>query len=122
PELILVIEPQLALARHRTDIRLFRDQTVPEIVTQVLAGFGIAPELRLRDSYVRRPYCVQLRETDLAFINRLLEDEGIFYFFLEGDILVLADSPAAYEPIEGIPVLPFRHVIGTSEPEDAVRT
>ena len=95
PEVHLVIEPSLALLRHRTDIRLFRQKTVPEIVTEVLSRFGISPQLWLSRSYERREYTVQFRESDLDFVNRLLEDEGVAYYFLENGSMVLADSAAA---------------------------
>src|SRR5215207_765432 len=78
-DVAMIVEPRIALARHRIDIRIFRERTVPEIVAQVLSGLGIELELRLREHYATRPYCVQMRETDLDFVSRLLEDEGIFY-------------------------------------------
>ena len=120
PELCLVIEPRLALARHRSNMRIFRDRSVPEIVTQVLAGIGVKPELRLSESYAPRPYCVQLRETDFDFVSRLLEDEGIGYFFLEGDTLVLCDSAAGYEPMPGGQTLQFRHGAGLDKAREVV--
>lgn len=112
----VVVEPQLALLRHRVDYRVFRDKTVPEIVEEVLAVVGIrtAAEgpsrltLRLAGTYARRPYCVQCRESDLDFVHRLLEDDGIFYYFLEHDGLVLGDHTASPEPIAGATILPFR--------------
>jgi type VI secretion system secreted protein VgrG len=101
PEALVVVEPRLALAGHRRDSRVFRDRTAPEIVVEVLAAIGVVPELRLANAYARRAYCVQYEETDFAFVSRLLEAEGIFYFLLEGDTLVLADRPNAFEPLPG---------------------
>ncbi|MEZ4296840.1 MAG: type VI secretion system tip protein TssI/VgrG [Polyangiaceae bacterium] len=106
-EVELVLEPRLTLARFRTDLRVFRNMTVPEIVADTLSQIGVTPSLRLAGSYDKRPYCVQWRETDLDFVHRLLEDEGIFYYFLPGDVMVLGDSPAAYEPIVD-PKVPYR--------------
>jgi type VI secretion system secreted protein VgrG len=85
--------------------RVFQEKTVPEIVQQVLEEGGIPSdrvELRLSATYAKREYCVQYRETDLDFVQRLLEDEGIFYFFRHDQgshVLVLGDSPSAHEPI-----------------------
>lgn len=98
-EVRAVLEPRLAVTRHRTDIRLFRDRTAVQIVREVLASYGIEPELRLAAEYPLRPYTVQMKESDLAFVSRLLEDEGIFYFFRDGDVVVLGDGPAAYEAV-----------------------
>jgi type VI secretion system secreted protein VgrG len=120
PEVHLVIEPSLALLRHRTDIRLFRQKTVPEIVTEVLSRFGISPQLWLSRSYERREYCVQFRESDLDFVNRLLEDEGVTYYFLENGSMVLADSAAAYDSISGDQVIPFRGGVGMDRHSDAI--
>jgi len=104
----LVLEPRLALAAQRLDSRIFRDLSVIDIVTQVLADIKVVPQLRLSQSYPQRAYCVQYQERDLDFVHRLLEDEGIFYFFGEGDTLVLGDSPAAFEAIAGEPAIPYR--------------
>lgn len=129
PEIFAVIEPQLALLRHRVDYRVFRDKTVPQIVTEVVSIVGIAPgaeaaaaglSLRLSGSYATRPYTVQCRESDLDFIHRLLEEEGIFYYFLEEGGLVLGDSPGAYENIAGSMNVPFRGGLGLDMNEDAV--
>jgi type VI secretion system secreted protein VgrG len=118
PEVYLVLEPVFSIAAYRSDIRLFRDKTAPEIITVVLTGLGIAYEPRLSGSYERRPYCVQMRETDMDFVKRLMEDEGIFYFFTEDDVMILGDHTAAYEP--GGPTLPFHAGAGMDQNEDAV--
>lgn len=120
PEVTLVLEPRLSLLRHRRDIRLFRDQSVPEMVRDVVSALGVKIELRLRDSYEKRPYCVQWRETDLDYVHRLLEDEGIFYYITDEDVMVLGDRPAAYQPIDGPPRLPFRAGMGMDQNEDAI--
>ncbi len=120
-EVELVLEPRLTLARFRKDLRVFRNKTVPQIVTETLSQIGVTPELRLSASYDKRPYCVEWRETDLDFVHRLLEDEGIFYYFLPGDVMVLGDSPAAYEPIAS-PVVPYRAASAMDRHVDAVTT
>ena len=120
PEVTIIVEPRFAILRYRRDYRLFRDKTAPEIVQEVVQALGVKIELRLRDSYERRPYCVQFRETDFDFVNRMLEDEGIFYYFLDNDTMVLGDSAAAYETITGNAQLPFRSGQGMNLNEDAV--
>ena len=82
------------------DCRIFQNKSVPDIVQQVFTDRGFTDYAnRLTGSYQPREYCVQYRETDLNFISRLLEDEGIFYFFEHDDnkhTLVLADKPTAF--------------------------
>ena len=77
--------------------RIFQQLSVPEIVEQVFRRLGYDDfELRLVGTYPKRDYCVQYRETHLDFVSRLLEDEGIYYFFehtRERHVLVLADAP-----------------------------
>lgn len=117
-EIAVVLEPRLATLRHRVDIRVFRDKTAPQIVTEVLEALGVMVEQRLSSSYTVRPYTVQFRESDLAFASRLLEDDGIFYFFDQDDMVVLGDSPNAYDGPLGI--MPFRQASGLDVQKDAV--
>jgi len=93
--LAVVLESPLSLLRHRVDIRIFRDLDVPTIVEQVLGGLGVGVERSLSSSYAVRPYTVQWRESDLAVVSRLLEDEGIYYAALASGTVLLGDSPAA---------------------------
>lgn len=120
PDLQLVVKPGLSLLQHRTDIRVFRNKTAPQIVTEVLAAFGIKPDWRLRDDYEIRPYCVQFRESDFDFVSRLLEDEGIYYYFGNDGSIVYGDSVAAYDVIAGISELPYRAGYGLDHHEDAI--
>ena len=90
----LRLVPALALLRRRSTSRIFQDETVPQILQHVLAAASIPLELRLSRTYAVRSYCVQYRETDLAFVRRLAAEEGIAFCF--------ADAPApAPAPAEG---------------------
>jgi type VI secretion system secreted protein VgrG len=91
---------------HRQDCRIFQEKTALEIVDAVLknVGFESGTDFRiaLRGTYTIREYCVQYRESDWAFVSRLLEEEGVGYFFEHsesGHVLVIADDPASFEPI-----------------------
>jgi type VI secretion system secreted protein VgrG len=86
----LIIEPGLALLGLRRTSRVFQAKTVPQIVQAILAEHQAANpilaqsfilELHLERPHPPRSYCVQHRETDLAFIERLLAEEGISYRF-----------------------------------------
>ncbi len=103
----LEVRPAVEALRHRRDTRIFQDMTVPEILEAVL-GVGLSPYERSIDNRTSRTYpsCeyrVQYDETDLDFCQRLMEEEGIVYFFeFEGDkeTLVLADGANEYASIE----------------------
>ena len=103
----LQLVPALRLLGEKKDSRIFQDQTVPEIVSIVLRASGVTLRTQLTKSYRKRVYCVQHQETDLRFVERLLAEEGIFYFFehpageTASEILVLADEVSACKPIAG---------------------
>ncbi|MFO0615801.1 MAG: type VI secretion system tip protein TssI/VgrG [Polyangiaceae bacterium] len=102
----VVLESPLALARHRVDVRIFRDLDVPTIVERVLSAFGVTVERRLSSTYAVRPYTVQWRESDYAFVSRLLEDEGIYFATADAGGVILGDAPASYterEPLAYVP-------------------
>lgn len=99
----LDVVPALWMLGLGRNSRIFEERTVPEIVETVLAGalrtYGRGVRLELSRIYPRREYCVQYQESDLEFVHRLLEEEGIAYSFdHEGDVemLVLHDSNAAF--------------------------
>jgi type VI secretion system secreted protein VgrG len=117
PELYLVVEPSLALARYRSDVRVFRDMSAVDIVNEVLAALGLELERRLSEPHPPRAYCVQMRETDLDFVSRLLEEEGIAYFTEGAETIVLADRPGAYQL--GV-TLPYRAAAGMDQFEESV--
>ena len=84
-----------------SNCRIFQNKSVPDIVEQIFKDRGYTDyQLKLQGTYQPREYCVQYRETDFNFVSRLLEDEGIFYFFEQTEdkhTLVLADDKAAFK-------------------------
>ena len=119
----LTLVPRAWLLLHRMDSRIFQDLTAPEIVQKVLSGAGLAEgsdfKLSVQGTYTTREYCVQYRESDWDFVCRLLEEEGIYYFFDQGqsdEALVMADNVAAYPPIAGDATLLFRPGSGALGP------
>ncbi|HSP80696.1 MAG TPA: type VI secretion system tip protein TssI/VgrG [Myxococcaceae bacterium] len=105
--------------------RIFQGKTVPQIVKAVLEEAGVEVKLSLSGSYEAREYCTQYRETDLAFISRLLEWEGIFYFFQhaeDGHLMVLGDGPNVHEALPGGATLPVKEKEGMAEEGEYLRT
>ena len=93
--------PSIWFLGLRADCRIFQNLTVPEIVEQVLKDRGVDFKAKLSGAYGKREYCVQYRESDLNFISRLLEEEGIFYFFEHArnkHVMILADLPSVFAP------------------------
>lgn len=90
-----------------SDCRIFQNMSVTEIVEKVFGDLGYSDfRWNLAGQYGQREYCVQYRETHLDFVSRLLEEEGIFYFFEhteDAHTLVLADFQGAVRPCPGQP-------------------
>ena len=84
------------------DCRIFQNLSVMEIVDEIFGKYPDAKvDKRLLNSYSPREFCVQYRESDLNFVSRLLEEEGVFYFFDHSDAghtLVLADDNSFIDP------------------------
>jgi type VI secretion system secreted protein VgrG len=93
--------PWLWLLNLYSNCRIFQNKSVPDIVEKIFQDRGFTDyQLRTHGTYHPREYCVQYRETDFNFVSRLLEDEGIFYFFeqtKDKHELVLADDPTAFK-------------------------
>jgi type VI secretion system secreted protein VgrG len=88
------IVPTLLLLDLTSDCRIFQNQKIPDILEKVLREGGVDVKLSLTKAYTPLDYCVQYRETDFAFVSRLCEQEGIFYYFehsKSGHKVVLAD-------------------------------
>ncbi|MHC4166688.1 MAG: type VI secretion system Vgr family protein [Planctomycetota bacterium] len=96
------VVPWLWFLSRTADCRIFQDKTVPDIIKQIFRDRGFTNfEDGLTGSYQAREYCVQYRETEFSFVNRLMEQEGIYYYFKHDNgkhSLVLADSYSAHEP------------------------
>jgi type VI secretion system secreted protein VgrG len=112
------VHPWLWFLSRTADCRIFQEKTVPEIVSTI---FSEHPTASFKDdttgTYSKWTYCVQYRETDLNFVSRLLEHEGIYFYFTHTDgkhTMVLADSYSGHGPFQGKPV-PF------IAPEDLAR-
>ena len=96
------VVPQLWLLTRKAQSRIFQQVSVPEILRQVLQGLDVSFEIQ--GTFHPRDYCVQYRETDFNFASRLMEEEGISYYFkhsANGHVMVVANAqnyPALTEP------------------------
>lgn len=118
--------PAFWFLTQTTDCRIWQNKTVLEIVEEVLGesrSIGtVRYDVRCNRNYPQREYCVQYRESDFNFVSRLLEDEGIFYWFEHSDsdhTLVLADAHTAFQPCPGYEAV--RLDVSRAEDEELVR-
>lgn len=96
------LAPSLWLATLGSDRTIYQNLSVLDIVQKALAPFNVTIKQSTTGTYAAREYCVQYDESPFHFVSRLMEEEGIFYFFTFADgshTMVLADSPSAHEPI-----------------------
>src|SRR3546814_3557718 len=97
---------------------LFRS---PDIVKEVLGEYGYPYEMKLTGSYRSWEYCVQYQETDFAFISRLMEHEGIYYYFKHEKgqhTLLMTDDIALHVPVPGYESIPYYGSDRVSTPQE----
>ncbi|MHC4469338.1 MAG: type VI secretion system Vgr family protein [Planctomycetota bacterium] len=106
-----ILRPWLWFLTRTADCRIFQKKTVVKIVKEIFEEHGFTDiEEALNGSYREWEYNVQYRETDFNYVSRLMEQEGIYYYFKheeEKHTLVLADDPGSHEPISGYEEVPF---------------
>ncbi|MEQ0582891.1 type VI secretion system tip protein TssI/VgrG [Pantoea dispersa] len=106
----LRVEPDLWPMRRDRNLRIFQGQTVPQIVQTLLQENGVNVETRLGSSYRVWEYCVQYQESSFDFISRLMELEGIYYWFrheAERHVMVLCDGADQHEAFAGYETIPY---------------
>jgi type VI secretion system secreted protein VgrG len=109
----LVLRPWFWLLTRTSDCRIFANKTALDIVQEVFGEHDFAKyDNRTSENCHTREYTVQYRESDFNFVSRLLEEEGISYFFEHSEdshVLVLADAKSSYSPLNGGPIM-FRQL------------
>lgn len=122
------IVPSLWRLSLRKNNRIFQNMKIQEIILNVLNEGGVLSdrvEFRLQHKELHRKYCVQFQETDLHFISRLLEEEGVFYFFEHHEdrhVLVFCDTSAYYRDIQGTPSINFNPNGGMVAGQESIHT
>jgi type VI secretion system secreted protein VgrG len=116
--------PWLWFLTQTSDCRIFQEKTVPEIIRQVFSDHDFTDiEDRLSGGYRTWNYCVQYRETDYNFVSRLMEQEGIYYYFFHEQgkcTLVLCDSLSRHDPYENYESIDFTTDIRGSDASERI--
>lgn len=115
----LTIRPWLWFLTRASNCRVFQHKSVPDIIKQVFRDQNFSDfKERLSGSYSTREYCVQYRESDFNFVSRLMEEEGIYYYFSHKDgkhELVLSDSVSSHDKVPGYEKIPFHQEQGATD-------
>lgn len=113
------VRPWLWFLTRASNCRIFQNKTVPEIIQQVFQDQKFTDfQLKLSNPHARREYCVQYRETDFNFVSRLMEEEGIYYYFVHSNgkhDLILTDSHAGHKPFPGYVEIPYHPEEGQTD-------
>ncbi len=113
--------PELWLWSKRAQSRIFQHLSVPDILRRVLEGLDVVYELR--GTFQPRNFCVQYRETDFNFASRLMEEEGIYYFFkhtASGHQMVVANTPQGHPDVPSRNTLRYSASNGGNAPDDHI--
>jgi type VI secretion system secreted protein VgrG len=116
--------PTLWTLTRTTDCRIFQNISVPDIITKIFEEHNLTDfDNRLYGSFEPREYCVQYRETDFDFVSRLMEEEGIFYFFEHSQdkhVLALANRPNEFKPLQLHPEVSYKTGVGENRAHDVI--
>lgn len=115
------IVPQLWTLTKKAQSRIFQQMTVPDILKKVLDGLDVTWEIQ--GQFHPRDFCVQYRETDFNFASRLMEEEGIYYFFKHSDgshKMVVANTIGSHTDLPGKTKITYEDVEGGTRDEDRV--
>ncbi|RSZ60363.1 type VI secretion system tip protein VgrG [Massilia atriviolacea] len=116
-----IVRPWLWLLTQTKDCKIFQNKSVADILQEVLGEYGFALEFNLTGNYRTWTYCVQYQETDFDFVSRLMEHEGIYYYFkhaLGSHTLVLADDIGAHQVLPGYAAIPFFKAERVATPQE----
>lgn len=118
------VVPWLWLLSQRSDCRIFQNKSVPEILKAVFDGAGFQDYTdNTKGDHIPLDYCTQYRETDFNFVSRLMEQDGIFYFFEHDEdkhTLIFADDASAFDDVPGSNEVLYEAEGGMGEREDVI--
>ncbi len=112
------IVPQFWLLTQNSQSRIFQNLSVPEILRQVLGEIEF--DLEVQGTFEPRNYCVQYRESDFNFASRLMEEEGIFYYFehtADSHRMIIANTPGSHRECPSKSEIPFRIDVSADQEE-----
>jgi type VI secretion system secreted protein VgrG len=114
--------PPVWLLTRKVQSRIFQQLSVPDILKKVLAGFDVSYEIQ--GTFEPRDFCVQYREADFNFASRLMEEEGIYYFFkhsADGCKMVVANTPGSHPDVPEDSKLIYETITGGNREEHRVQ-
>jgi type VI secretion system secreted protein VgrG len=108
----ITVVPKIWILTQQHQCRIFQQKTVPAILKEVFTGFENMIVWELDYGYKPRNYCVQYRESDFDFASRLMEEEGIYYYFEHSEdkhTLIVSDKPRFSRDCPGDPEVTYTY-------------
>ncbi len=115
------IVPQFWMLTHRVQSRIFQQMGVDDILKKVLTGLDVS--YQLQGTFQQRDYCTQYRESDFHFASRLMEDEGIYYYFKHtssSHTMVVANTPQSNADVPGATTINYEDVLRRARPDERI--
>ncbi|MGP5505082.1 type VI secretion system Vgr family protein [Psychrobacter celer] len=115
-----IMRPNMWYLTQRYDSRVFVDKDILEITRTILDEFGFPYEIQCLNSYRKYGHSTQYQETSFNYLNRLFEQEGLYYYFThtEGsNTLIIVDDNSAHPPIQGNPAIPYHSAVTPGTPD-----
>jgi type VI secretion system secreted protein VgrG len=109
----ITIRPWINFLSYTGDCQIFQDMTTPNIIKKVFKDVFKAGKFKesLKRTYPKKPFCIQYNESSLNFVLRLMESEGIYYYFEHEDgkhTLVLSDDKSNHKSFSGYNKIPYK--------------
>lgn len=115
-----VMRPNMWYLTQRYDSRVFVDKDILEITRLILDEFGFPYEIQCQNSYRKYGHSTQYQETSFTYLNRLFEQEGLYYYFAHTEgthTLIIVDDNSAHPPIQGQASIPYHSAVTPGTPD-----
>lgn len=115
-----IMRPNMWYLTQRYDSRVFVDKDILEITRTILDEFGFPYEIQCLNSYRKYGHSTQYQETSFNYLNRLFEQEGLYYYFTHAEgsnTLIIVDDNSAHPPIQGNPAIPYHSAVTPGTPD-----
>jgi type VI secretion system secreted protein VgrG len=126
----VTLVPNIYILKYNFQSRIFQKITYPDIIKQILQEHNLLSyiQINLKESYPNKEFVVQYQESDLDFIQRLMEEVGIFYFFKENPVkntesegeekMIISDKSSSFVTMAGESSIPYKSIFGAISPID----
>ena len=114
-----IMRPNMWYLTQRYDSRVFVDKDIIEITTTILGEFGIPFEIQCHNDYRKYGHSTQYQETSFNYLNRLFEQEGLYYYFTHtenNNTLIIVDDNSLHNPIQGRATMPYHSNVTPGTP------